>query len=135
MPHRLLYPMLLLATACATEKYYVGKTYPATTNPEVFVEWNDLSRPYETMGYITVGGIGALFSGTGTPTEAQKQIEEIAREKGADAIVIGPAAAMKLRQTAVQPQPSVATDGTTNAPIVADDNRLLTAAFIKYKDR
>ncbi len=29
---------------------YIGKTYPATGNPELFFSWNDVPGEYETMG-------------------------------------------------------------------------------------
>ena len=128
--------LLLATTSCASElkNNYVGRTYPATTRVEIFVDWTDLPRSYETMGYITVTGIGALFSRTNTPAEAQKRIEEIARQNGADAIVIGPAARQPWA-VPLPPQPvAAAGDGTTVAAAPdPESNTRLDAAFIKYK--
>ena len=68
--------------ACAVETTYIGKTYPATGNPELFFSWNDVPGEYETMGHITAAP--QLF---GNLEDAQKAIEKRAREKGADAVV------------------------------------------------
>ena len=129
--------LLLAMTSCATEmkNNYVGKTYPVTTHVDVFVDWNDLPQPYETMGYISVSGIGVLFGSTSSPAEAQKRIEAIARQNGADAIVVGPAA----RKPWALPQPpqpiAITAENNTTVTTVPDmgNNTRLDAAFIKYK--
>lgn len=124
----------MTSCAVAPDKNYIGKSYPSTTEVEVFLDWNDLPQPYETMGCIVIDGIGALGSSADTPARAQQQIERIARQKGADAVVIGPAA-MRLRPAASPAHPSVAADGTeTPGPASGCEyNRQLAAAFIKYK--
>lgn len=68
--------------SCGVYTHYVGKTYPATVSPEVFVDWKDVPCDYETMGHIEA--TPRMFK---TVEDAQTAIEQRARESGADAVV------------------------------------------------
>lgn len=80
--------LLLLAAACCIASCaeirttYIGKAYPTTgTAPELYFDWKDVPSDYETMGSIKATPFGKTLE------EAQALIEQIGREKGADAIV------------------------------------------------
>ena len=80
--------LLLLAAACCIASCaeirttYIGKAYPTTgTAPELYFDWKDVPSDYETMGSIKATPSGKTLE------EAQAHIEQIGREKGADAIV------------------------------------------------
>ncbi len=80
--------LLLLTAACCIASCaeirttYIGKAYPTTgTAPELYFDWKDVPSDYETMGSIKATPFGKTLE------EAQALIEQIGREKGADAIV------------------------------------------------
>lgn len=128
----------LLTALCFSSCYkpsYVGKSYsPTGAAPEIFVDWRDVPYDYETMGYATTYSNGYAF-GLGSDEGAQKKLEEMARERGADAIVIAPPESEPVRQRVEQveqrDQSTVHTTTVTQREARTDGK--LTAAFIKYK--
>ncbi|MDD4515922.1 hypothetical protein [Massilibacteroides sp.] len=71
-----------LFSSCGVSTQYIGKSYSPTSNVDVFMIWEDVPGDYEVMGYVDATPIG--LSGI---EDAQKKVEEVARIKGADAIV------------------------------------------------
>lgn len=130
--------ILLLAaalglTACGVYTNYIGKTYPATESPEVFVDWKDIPCNYETMGHIEASP--RMFK---TVEDAQAAIERRAQEAGADAIV--------FTGLDVNSNPTLTATEKTEHDIFGDRTKTytetqsstvtavnLTATFIKYK--
>ena len=128
----------LLAAFCLAGCYkpsYIGKSYPQTdAAPEIFVDWRDVPYDYETMGYATAYAKGYAI-GLGSDAGAQQRLEQLAREKGADAIVIAPPEREPVRQQVDQVEQH--SSGTVHTTTVTQrETRIdgkLTAAFIKYK--
>ena len=124
-----------LAAGCARPSY-IGQSYnPTDRQPEVFVDWRDVPCDYETMGYATVYADGYSF-GFGNDANAQQKLEAMAREKGADALVIAPPESEPQRQQvdAVEQKNDGSMVHTTT--VTQRETRIsgkLTAAFIKYK--
>lgn len=121
--------------ACAVETTYIGKTYPATGNPELFFSWNDVPGEYETMGHITAAP--QLF---GNLEDAQKAIEKRAREKGADAVVfegIGQSVTSPTYTTTEHIEQNSDGSSTRTATTKRDErvSYRLKATFIKYKNK
>ncbi len=129
----LLLGVALGLASCGVYTNYIGKTYPATASPEVFVAWQDVPCDYETMGHIEASP--RMFK---TVEDAQAAIEQKAREAGADAIVF----------TGIYEQvsnPTVTATEKTERDIFGDKTKTytetqsanvtknLTATFIKYK--
>lgn len=130
--------VLLLGAAiglasCGVYTNYIGKTYPATLSPEVFVDWKDVPCDYETMGHIEA--TPRMFK---TVEDAQAAIERKARETGADAVVF----------TGIYDEvsnPTVTATEKTEHDVFGDKTKTytetrsanvthnLTATFIKYK--
>jgi hypothetical protein len=127
--------LLIILTSCGVSTSYVGKTYPPTNEVDLYLDWRDVSPAYEVMGYIDA-----------TPSElnpkieeAQKKIEQLAREKGADGIVIEGIE----ERTVTNPTSSTKEEATKNAnggytktsttTINEGRARVLKATFIKYK--
>ena len=124
-----------LALGSCYKPSYVGKSYPQTgAAPEIFVDWRDVPYDYETMGYATAYSSGYAF-GLGSDAGAQQKLEELARARGADAIVIAPPESEPVRQRVEQVEQNsnstVHTTTVTQRETRADGK--LTAAFIKYK--
>lgn len=140
MLKRVLFLLLAAAglTACGVATKYVGKSYPATESVDLFVSWDDVERPFETMGSVTAYGKGYIF-GFDSPASAQAKIERLAREKGADAVVIA-LPEMNPRRTTVEEfrpdgQGGATHSSSTTVSRVESDPGKLTATFIKYKER
>lgn len=73
--------LLISLTSCVSSSY-VGKSYMPTTAVELFMNWEDVPMDYEVMGYAD-----ATPNTFSSIEAAQKKVEELARKKGADAIV------------------------------------------------
>lgn len=74
--------MLLISLTSCVSSSYVGKSYMPTTVVDLFMTWEDVPRDYEVMGYADA--TPQTFSSI---EAAQKKVEGLARQKGADAIV------------------------------------------------
>ena len=125
--------LLLLAAACCIASCaeirttYIGKAYPTTgTAPELY------PSDYETMGSIKATPFGKTLE------EAQALIEQIGREKGADAIVFEGVVSETSAPTYTTTEKIEKNDDgsktrtATTSQSVFTTNRLL-ATFIKYK--
>lgn len=131
--------LLLLAAACCIAScaeirtIYIGKAYPTTgTAPELYFDWKDVPSDYETMGSIKATPFGKTLE------EAQALIEQIGREKGADAIVFEGVVSETSTPTYTTTEKIEKNDDgsktrtATTSQSVFTTNRLL-ATFIKYK--
>lgn len=119
--------------SCGVYTNYIGKKYPATESPEVFVDWKDVPCDYETMGHIEASP--RMFK---TVEDAQAVIEQKAQEAGADAIVFTgldvksnptPTATEKTEHDVFGDRTKTYTE-TQSSTVTAVN---LTATFIKYK--
>ena len=124
----------LLAVGCMKPDY-VGKSYaPTGSQPDIFVDWRDVPRDYETMGYATAYSKGYAF-GVRNSAGVQQQLERMARERGADAIVIAPPESNPQLKTVEQIEHD--DNGTTRSTTVVqhreENTGKLTAVFLKYK--
>lgn len=68
--------------SCGVSTHYVGKSYAPTSTVDIYMEWRDIPVDYEVMGYAE-----GTPDGLSTVENAQIKLEELARMKGADAIV------------------------------------------------
>ena len=131
--------LLLLAAACCIASCaeirttYIGKAYPTTgTAPELYFDWKDVPSDYETMGSIKATPFGKTLE------EAQALIEQIGREKGADAIVFEGVVSETSAPTYTTTEKIEKNDDgsktrtATTSQSVFTTNQLL-ATFIKYK--
>lgn len=82
MKHVFCFISLILFVSCGVQTQYVGKSYTPTLKTDIYMGWNEVVGNYETIGYVD-----ATPSGFNTIEDAQKKIEELAKAKGADAIV------------------------------------------------
>ena len=125
--------LLCSATSCGVQTHYIGKSYPSTDHPDLFLDWKDVPCDYETMGRIEASIV--LF---GSPEKAQAAIEREARAKGADAMVFtllyDQSAPTTVTTTEATHRDASGershTDVTTTSAPARDR---LTAIFIKYK--
>lgn len=132
------YFLALAATCCLVacaeiRTTYIGKSYPTTgMAPELFFDWKDVPRDYETMGRIEATPY------LRTLEQAQALIERTGRDKGADAIVFEGVVSEHSAPTYTTTEKSEKSDDgsktrtMTTTPSVFISNRLL-ATFIKYK--
>jgi hypothetical protein len=76
--------ILLLAAGCVSSDY-VGKTYPPTTSVDIFMTESDVTRPFETMGEMSVESDDVFFVNA---EKLQNKLLEEAKKKGADAVIL-----------------------------------------------
>lgn len=70
-------------SGCGPSVEYIGKSYPPTTNVEIFFNPADVKKPYETIG--KVDGKAWPLSGY---DKIQESIVKEAKKRGADAVII-----------------------------------------------
>jgi hypothetical protein len=73
----------LLMLGCATSFQYVGKSYPATSQVDIYFSTKDVKKAFEVMGTIN-GTVGENADFNQTLEKLKKE----ARKQGADAVVI-----------------------------------------------
>jgi hypothetical protein len=73
----------LLMLGCASSFQYTGKSYPATSQVDIFFSTKDVKKSFEVMGTIN-GTIGQSTDFNQTMEKVKKE----ARKQGADAIII-----------------------------------------------
>ncbi|MDF9796821.1 hypothetical protein OKW21_002084 [Catalinimonas alkaloidigena] len=74
--------IFMFMTACAPSIYYLGDTYPPTTDLEIFYDEKDVGRAYVTIGKMTHD----KFLDYSVEVIKQEMIKA-AKMRGADAIV------------------------------------------------
>jgi hypothetical protein len=81
-------PLLLglLLPGCMTVDY-VGSSYPATTQVDLFFDEADIKTDYTVMGELRVEGDNHLFMRS---EKMQRKLLEQARERGADGVLFAP---------------------------------------------
>jgi len=76
--------LIVVLGGCSKSSFdYLGKSYPPTTNPEIFFRDQDVPENYEVMGKVM-----AEVPYSKKLDYVQKKIEAVAREHGADAILL-----------------------------------------------
>lgn len=72
----------LFLFSCSAAIRYTGSQFPQTKQVDVFVTESSIERPFTYMGkgYLTIGYVN--------PEEVQRKSIQIAKEKGADAILL-----------------------------------------------
>jgi len=124
---------LILATVSTVKaQAYLGKAYTPTEKVDVFLEMEDIEKPYEIMGKSTVA------QGFKSLAKTQEKIVKLGKTKGADAVV------MKLVEEVTGSQQNDFTtikNGKKNTgTVIGSSNtnnikvKKVEAVFIKYKD-
>ncbi len=113
---------------------YLGSTYPATKNVDVYVEPSAIKKPYIIIGKSTVDNIGIAWS---APDKLQAKAVALAAKKGADAILFED---MYLRYDGSNIQSITTSDSigksqviTTNGAISPNVSREQRILFLKYQ--
>ena len=76
---------ILLSLTSYVSTDYIGKSYPPTSNVEIFFSENDIKGDYEVMGELTAETEDFVF--TNAEKMQNKMIDE-AKKKGADGIIL-----------------------------------------------
>ena len=73
----------ILLISCTTKIRYIGKSLPPTKNVEIFIAEKSIKSHFDLIGkgYLSKFGLSS-------PDKIQKKAEKLAREKGADAVLI-----------------------------------------------
>ncbi len=129
----LLVTSMVTLSSCGVTTSYIGKSYAPTNNVDVFVDWKDIPRNYESMGYID-----ATPQSFSSIQKAQEEIEKIAKQKGADAIILGGVEVTHVNPSVqttedIQKKESGGYTKISTTTHTANSLQTLKATFIKYK--
>lgn len=73
---------IILLTSCSDRVIYYGRSYPATSNVDLYFRESDVTEPHEIMGKATLE-----VSARKSSDKVQARLVERVRKKGADAII------------------------------------------------
>jgi hypothetical protein len=73
----------LVIVSCNTKIRYIGKTLSPTGKVDIYVSEESIKKPFDYIGKGYVGGFG-----THNPEKIQQKSIRVARQKGADAVLI-----------------------------------------------
>ena len=124
----ILFAMILGMSSCV-ELDYLGKSYPATQQVDLYLNEQDIDREYETMGHLN-----AEMPKFMSMEKMQTKMMEKAREKGADGIIMG---AIDIRVTGTSENSSGSSDGDNWGSSTTTSNnevKMVKATLIKYKN-
>lgn len=74
--------LIILLASCSDRIIYYGRSYPTTSNLDLYFRESDVSEPHEIMGKATLE-----VSAKKSSDKVQAKLEERARKKGADALI------------------------------------------------
>jgi len=124
--------LIFMTVSTVKAQAYLGKSYTPTEKIDVFLEIEDIAKPYEVMGKSTVA------QGFKSLAKTQEKIVKLGQTKGADAVV------MKLIEEVTGSQQNdfgtikngkkttstvIGSTSTTNIKV-----KKVEAIFIKYKE-
>jgi len=125
---------ITLASCSKSSFDYLGKSYPATTNPEIFMRDQDVPRDYEVMGKVT-----AEVPYNKKLKYIQNKVMNLASQNGADAVLFSD---VSIRSTGYSEASGGASTGGKRGVFggsvsKVNDNELksVEAMLLKYKDK
>lgn len=122
--------LLLLALPGCMTTDYVGSTYPATTQVDLFFDEADIARPYTVMGELRVEGNNHLFMRS---EKMQRRLIEKARERGADGMLVAPVSIRVTGETEHTTGSERGEDWSSSTTATAQEVKELRGLLIKYK--
>lgn len=132
-------PVLLLMAAltCAgcVSTDYVGKSFAPTAQVDLYFSDADVEPPYEVMGEVRVEADKNFFVKS---EKMQAKLLKLAREKGADGVIVAPMAIRSTGSTEtttseVKPGKKGTQTGSTTTTTSAQEVKELRGLLIKYK--
>lgn len=113
---------------------YIGKTYAPTSQVDLYFDDADVEKPYEAMGEVRVEADKNFFVKS---KKMQEKLLKLAREKGADGVIVAPMAIRSTGSTetttgAITPDKKGAQTNSTTTT-TAQEVKELRGLLIKYK--
>jgi hypothetical protein len=132
-----IYPLVLIISfsSCLAKINYLGNSYAPTSEPDFFVDERNIERPYKIVGKGYPEGYGSLLL-----EKLQRKAIQIAKDKGADAVLIQD---YYVLQTLATVNSTYHSDSlgrgviTTGNPVFANgdyENTRFLILFLKYTD-
>lgn len=118
--------LLLLLFSCVSQVRYIGTAYEPTKKVDVYVTQGSIKQPHEVIGRGYVRSASSLTR----PERIQSKSIEIAREKGADAVLI--------TDVVIQPLPTLRvvntgfTDSTNRGAIITGEQAAINGGYSIY---
>ncbi len=124
--------IMLGLSSCTPSVNYLGRSYPATNQLDLYFSYMDIPSDYEIMGHAEV----RLWTGTSMQA-SQKALEKYAKEKGADGIVFHDINTIPNPTVTTTKQSSRNNQGgyDVTSTTTSDENSIsiIKASLIKYK--
>ncbi len=134
--HLLIFGIIVISLAsCSKSSFdYLGKSYPATTNPEIFMRDQDVPRDYEVMGKVT-----AEVPYNKKLKYIQNKVMNLASQNGADAVLFSD---VSIRSTGYSKASGGASTGGKKgvfggsvSKVNDSEVKSVEAVLLKYKDK
>lgn len=125
---------MIFTSSCSKSSFdYIGKTYPPTSDPEIFMRDQDVERDYEVMGKVI-----AEVPYNKKLKYVQNKVMNVARQNGADGVLFSD---VDIRSTGYSRATGGGSTGGRKGSIGGSvssvkDNEVksIEAVLIKYKD-
>ena len=104
---------------------YMGNSFPATTEPDFYVDEKSIDKPYKIVGKGYPNGVGTL-----TLKSLQRKAIEKAKKKGADAVLIQD----YFVPAAVTTSGTMHHAGNGNSVLAYDVDTQFIILFLKYTE-
>ena len=125
--------ILLSLTSCVSTDY-IGKSYPPTSNVEIFFSENDIKGDYEVMGELTAETDDFVFT---NGEKMQNKMVDEAKKKGADGIILtGLERRVTGEETVTSSEAKVKDDklkSSTKTETSVKEKKTLRGRLIKFK--
>lgn len=127
--------VLTMFASCSKSSFdYLGKAYPPTTDPEIFMRDQDIEHDYEVMGRVT-----AEVPYNKKLKYIQNKVMNLARQNGADAVLFSD---VGIRSTGYSSASGGASKsgrkgsfGGSVSKVSDSEVKTVDAVLIKYKEK
>ena len=116
--------LLALTLSACIHSDYIGKSYPATTNVDLFLDEADVREDFEVMGEVTLESDADMDFAISSE-DLQEKAMETAREKGADGVILGSLEKKSKGETT--------NDYGTSSSTTVKEAMVIKARLIKYR--
>jgi hypothetical protein len=120
---------LAIALSSCIHSDYLGKNYEPTSQVDLFFDAADVQADYEVMGEVTLESASDLDFAVSSEDLQEKMIE-LAREKGADGVILGP---LEKKTTGESTSSTAVSNRTTESTTEIKESKTVKGKLIKYR--
>lgn len=125
----LLTALIAVAISSCIHSDYLGKSYEPTTNVDLYLDEADVRTDYEVMGEVTLETDAGMDFAVSSE-KMQEKVMEVAREKGADGVILG---SLEKRMAGESTSTTETSKRTTTSTTEIQEKKTVKARLIKYR--